>query len=251
MKLDLSGMNFKRDTNKKFDFAKVVEFVVVNRERVVCELVVSLAVGIAAGCITFSLLNGGKARADKLTPDVAETNVEQTAQADDQTITDDATPASGDTESEASEEKEASAESAYIGVYAAELAGMSDEEIDAIISEKAQYASKSKYWAEVQSYWQDVRGVKNSACYCLYLFDTSSQVYSASDFADVPAAVIHVAKNEIYARHGYSFKDQDLYNYFMGQAWYTPSILPADFSEDLFTEVEVKNLDMLNSIDTY
>ena len=82
-----------------------------------------------------------------------------------------------------------------------------------------------------------------------YLFDTDNKVYSASDFSGLSPEVIHIAKNEIYARHGYSFKDQDIYNYFMGQVWYSPSIMPKDFTEDIFTETEVKNLDMLNSID--
>ena len=87
-------------------------------------------------------------------------------------------------------------------------------------------------------------------CYCTYLFDTSGTVYTASDFAGLPAEVVHIAKNEIYARHGYSFKDAQLYGYFMGQVWYTPSVMPKDFSEEIFSETEVKNLDLLNSIDT-
>ena len=83
----------------------------------------------------------------------------------------------------------------------------------------------------------------------MYLFNTDSQVYSASDFEGLSKEVIHIAKNEIYARHGYSFKDATIYNYFMGQIWYTPTTLPADFSEETFTETEVKNLDLLNSLD--
>ena len=69
------------------------------------------------------------------------------------------------------------------------------------------------------------------------------------DFEGLSPEVIHIAKNELYARHGYSFRDEDLSNYFMGQIWYSPSVMPADFSEKTFTETEVKNLDMLNSID--
>ncbi|MCR4567758.1 MAG: YARHG domain-containing protein [Pseudobutyrivibrio sp.] len=83
----------------------------------------------------------------------------------------------------------------------------------------------------------------------MYLFNTDQQVYTPADFEGLPAEVIHIAKNEIYARHGYSFKDPDLYNYFMGQIWYTPSVLPADFSEKTFSEVEVKNLNVLRDVD--
>lgn len=65
-----------------------------------------------------------------------------------------------------------------------------------------------------------------------------------------PPVVIHLAKNEIYARHGYIFRNQDLYNYFMGCLWYTPAIAPEDFSEDLFNEYEKENLKLLSEPDT-
>ena len=132
--------------------------------------------------------------------------------------------------------------------YAPSIADWSADQINAAVSERSSYLDNNKYWPAVADYW-NTKGVADVARYCQYLFDTDKTVYSASDFSGLSPEVIHIAKNEIYARHGYSFKDQDIYNYFMGQVWYTPSILPKDFTEDIFTETEVKNLDMLNSID--
>lgn len=134
------------------------------------------------------------------------------------------------------------------GVYAGDLGSWSSEQIEAAVSERANYLNGNKYWDAVQSYWES-KGVSGNARNCTYLADTSSTLYSASDFEGLSKDTIHVIKNEMYARHGYSFRDQDLYNYFMGQIWYTPSIMPADFSEDTWTETEVKNLDLLNSLD--
>ncbi|SFO33903.1 YARHG domain-containing protein [Pseudobutyrivibrio sp. UC1225] len=80
------------------------------------------------------------------------------------------------------------------------------------------------------------------------LFNTDSQYYTAEDFTDAPKSVIRVAKNEIYARHGYIFNDSDMSNYFNGMDWYTPSIVPANFSDNVFNEYEQANLELLNSI---
>ena len=80
------------------------------------------------------------------------------------------------------------------------------------------------------------------------LFNTDREYYTAEDFADAPESVIRVAKNEIYARHGYIFNDSDMNNYFNGMDWYTPSIDSANFSDNIFNEYEKANLELLNSI---
>lgn len=80
------------------------------------------------------------------------------------------------------------------------------------------------------------------------LFNTDSEYYTAEDFAAAPESVIRVAKNEIYARHGYIFNDWDMNNYFNGMDWYTPSIDSAIFSDSVFNEYEKANLELLNSI---
>jgi hypothetical protein len=63
--------------------------------------------------------------------------------------------------------------------------------------------------------------------------------------------IIHLAKNEIYARHGYIFKDEDLNNYFNGQLWYEPSVKSENFDERVFNDYEKANLRLLTDLDTY
>lgn len=63
--------------------------------------------------------------------------------------------------------------------------------------------------------------------------------------------MIHLAKNEIYARHGYIFKDEALQNYFMGCIWYSPTCESEDFDDSALNEFEKANLEILESMDTY
>ena len=204
------------------------------------ELGVALIVGIVSGCITFGLLN----KEDKSLKVSEEKAV---------AIEDTKTPAANDNTDESTEPEEDFSDVVITVVdpssYAPAVADWSADQINAAISERKGYLEGNKYWPAVSSYWETTRSVTDISCYCQYLFNTDKTVYQASDFSGLAPEVIHMAKNEIYARHGYAFKDTEIYNYFMGQIWYTPSVLPKDFTEDIFSETEVKNLDLLNSLD--
>lgn len=53
--------------------------------------------------------------------------------------------------------------------------------------------------------------------------------------------VCRLAKNEIYARHGRKFKDEELQAYFNNRSWYNGTIEPEDFKDDMLNEVERQN----------
>lgn len=212
-----------------------------NVKRWLVEGCIAIVIGVLSAVITFNILNH-----QKKTLAVSEENAATPVQEQ-----------SGDENIEAASSMEENEEQDYgdvvievvdPGVYVGDIANWSQEEVAAAVSERAHYLDGNKYWSAVDAYWQS-KGITGDARFCTYLFDTSSKVYSASDFEGLSPEVIHIAKNELYARHGYSFRDADLSNYFMGQIWYSPSVMPTDFSEKTFTETEVKNLDMLNSID--
>ncbi|WP_028243281.1 YARHG domain-containing protein [Pseudobutyrivibrio ruminis] len=204
------------------------------------ELGVALVVGILTGCITFGLLNKEE-KSLKVSEEKAVA------------IEDSKTPSANEKADEQAQPEEDFSDVVITVVdpsaYAPAVADWSADQINAAISERSGYLDGNKYWPAVSSYWETTRSVTDISCYCQYLFNTDKKVYQASDFSGLAPEVIHMAKNEIYARHGYAFKDKEIYNYFMGQIWYTPSILPKDFTEDIFSETEVKNLDLLNSLD--
>lgn len=212
-------------------------------KRWILEGLICLVVGVLAGSITFGVLNHQK-KTLAVKQENAATPVQEQPVEGDENIE----AASSMEETEPQDYGDVVIEVVDPGNYAEAVANWSQEEIDAAVTERAGYLDKTKYWSAVSAYW-DAKGISGNARFATYLFDTSNKVYSAADFEGLSPEVIHIIKNEMYARHGYSFRDQDLYNYFMGQIWYNPSIMPADFSEKTFTETEVKNLDLINSID--
>lgn len=51
--------------------------------------------------------------------------------------------------------------------------------------------------------------------------------------------------NEIYARHGYIFKKDHLYNYFITKDWYSPRIDTMEEAAELFNETEQENIKVI------
>lgn len=83
------------------------------------------------------------------------------------------------------------------------------------------------------------------------LYPTDLVYIEEEDFKDYPPVLLHILKNEIYARHGYIFQNEDLNNYFRGMIWYKPQYEPAEFDVSVFNEIEKHNLDILARLDTY
>lgn len=112
---------------------------------------------------------------------------------------------------------------------------------------KKSFRNNCSFYPEITHYLE-THGRTDTSNTSEPLFNTDSDYYTAEDFADAPKSVIRVAKNEIYARHGYIFNDEDMNNYFNGMDWYTPSIEPTNFSDNVFNEYEKANLELLNSM---
>ena len=119
------------------------------------------------------------------------------------------------------------------------------------IEERKQYREKCSFYSEVEEYLENVREVTDISSLVEPLYYTDMKIYQKQDFDQVPPLIIHLAKNEIYARHGYIFKSEDLNNYFKGQIWYEPSVSPENFKDSLFNKNEQANLKLLSGLDTY
>lgn len=126
---------------------------------------------------------------------------------------------------------------------------LSEEELIELLNERMEYYRKSAYYPEIVDYWENVREVRDISNQMEPLYESDVQYLTEEDLALVPPVVIYLAKNEIYARHGYIFKNQDLYNYFMGCIWYTPTTAPEDFDDEVFNEYEKENLKLLDQLD--
>jgi hypothetical protein len=66
---------------------------------------------------------------------------------------------------------------------------------------------------------------------------------SEGDVANLTKGQLRLARNEIYARHGYVFKSQDLQTYFSSKSWYHPD---SSFDGSL-NEVEKENVDFIKA----
>lgn len=126
-----------------------------------------------------------------------------------------------------------------------------EEEIIKAVNERSQYYKASAYYSEIIDYWENAREVRDISNVLEPLFETDKKYYTKEEFESEPMLVIHLAKNEIYARHGYIFKNEDLYNYFMGCIWYSPTCDSTDFDDNIFNEYEKENLEILSDLDTY
>ena len=126
-----------------------------------------------------------------------------------------------------------------------------EEEIIKAVNERSQYYKASAYYSEIIDYWENAREVRDISNVLEPLFETDKKYYTKEEFESEPMLVIHLAKNEIYARHGYIFKNEDLYNYFMGCIWYSPTCDSTDFDDSIFNKYEKANLEILSDLDTY
>ena len=125
---------------------------------------------------------------------------------------------------------------------------MSYAEIEQRLMERHSYAMQSSYTRAVSYFWEDVLGVTDVGNRIEPMFYSDLIYYDAEDFSQANAAVLKVAKNEIYARHGYIFKNQDLQNYFMGCTWYEPKYTSDQFDSSVFNECEAYNLKLITAL---
>ena len=63
---------------------------------------------------------------------------------------------------------------------------------------------------------------------------------------------LYLARNEIFARHGRGFKNQDLTDYFATKRWYTQTYTPEEFdaiSSSQLNDYELKNVQTMYEIE--
>lgn len=75
--------------------------------------------------------------------------------------------------------------------------------------------------------------------------DSDTKRLTNADIANLSEQERRVALNEIYARHGRKFKDEELQAHFDSCSWYKGTIEPEKFNESDLSEVEIANRDLL------
>ena len=84
-----------------------------------------------------------------------------------------------------------------------------------------------------------------------YILPTSDSEYlTKEDLVGLTAGECRLARNEIYARHGRMFLDEELQSYFNSFDWYHPTIEPDDFQESMLNQYEIANRDLIVTYET-
>ncbi|MDD3217759.1 MAG: YARHG domain-containing protein [Lachnospiraceae bacterium] len=118
---------------------------------------------------------------------------------------------------------------------------LSPEEIQA--AEKAEAQAKAKAEAEAKA-----KADAQAAAAGEYVIANSSTVtLTQADISSLSADQLRLAINEIYARHGRMFKDQELQAYFNGKSWYQGTIQPDAFQESMLSALERQNIQLISA----
>ena len=79
-----------------------------------------------------------------------------------------------------------------------------------------------------------------------YIFANSdTQLLTKADLEGLSKEECQIARNEIYARHGRRFNDEELQAYFDAQEWYEGTIDPDDFQESVLSDIEIANKNLI------
>lgn len=78
-----------------------------------------------------------------------------------------------------------------------------------------------------------------------FLFDSANKYITKEYLSTCTRDEITIIINEIYARHGYIFKDAELREYFNSQSWYNGTETSMTKVAEYFNSVEQKNIDTI------
>lgn len=84
-----------------------------------------------------------------------------------------------------------------------------------------------------------------------YIFsDSDTRYLSEEEVRQLEAEKLAIARNEIFARHGYIFKDENFKEYFESTSWYEGIIEADQFNSDsIFNDFEKKNVELIKQIE--
>lgn len=81
-----------------------------------------------------------------------------------------------------------------------------------------------------------------------YIIATSSKETVTQDvLGKLTKWELSLARNEIFARHGRIFVDNEIKTYFESKSWYEGSITPENFNDNVFSTVEKRNIELIQA----
>lgn len=81
------------------------------------------------------------------------------------------------------------------------------------------------------------------------LSESNTRYYTADELKNLTADELFIARNEIYARHGRTFNNPELQQYFNGKSWYSGTISPENFDTSVLNSFERANVSTILAVE--
>lgn len=81
------------------------------------------------------------------------------------------------------------------------------------------------------------------------IFDSDMRFYTKEELEEINSKLYPVFRNEIYARHGYVFKNEDWNEFFRPYTWYRSEYGADIFDQSCFNEFEAVNLQLIMELE--
>lgn len=81
--------------------------------------------------------------------------------------------------------------------------------------------------------------------YSYVIPDSGSRYLTRDELSSYSGLYLMLARNEIYAKHGYMFNDQNIQRYFNYKDWYYGYVPSQNFSDAVFNEYEAYNISQI------
>lgn len=108
-----------------------------------------------------------------------------------------------------------------------------------------EYASETKYYRFYHEDHTYSNGMNSLSGYTIgedYLWPTDTLTITDGDLNELTRMEVAAIRNEIYARHGYTFSSQEWDDFFATATWYVPN---AAFSNDILNTTEKQNVETI------
>lgn len=142
-----------------------------------------------------------------------------------------------------------SAENSVNEDYYKKIDNMTEDEFIAKVQERNTFQENCSFYNEIISYRERVLLTTDVSVVINPIFETDKKYYSKEDFKDCSKNVLLVVRNEIYARYGRIFKNEDLNNYFKAQLWYEPRFKEEEFNASILNDYEIKNIETIIAVE--
>lgn len=95
------------------------------------------------------------------------------------------------------------------------------------------------------------RQAKEEQMRAQYIFpDSNGRYLSEEEVRSVEADRLFIGRNEIFARHGYTFQDEGLQQHFNSMPWYSGTVTAEQFNADaVFNDFEKKNVELIKRVE--